>query len=83
MGLESTAASILCLWEIFFQQAWVDVPGQRLIAVTAIAVDGDAFQPLFICLHVGDLCVPPGVLWNSAQGKKQKAVEDKILNCLD
>jgi hypothetical protein len=35
-----------------FQQALVDVPDS---AVNAIAVDGDAFQPLFICQHVGEL----------------------------
>jgi hypothetical protein len=47
MDLESTAASISCLPEMVFHQARVDVPGQRLVAVTAIAVDGDAAQSLF------------------------------------
>jgi len=42
--LESAAASILCLSEMVFQQARVDVPGQLLIAVTAVAVDGDALR---------------------------------------
>jgi hypothetical protein len=37
----SIQLSVLCLSEMVFQQARVDVPGQRLIAVTAIAVDGD------------------------------------------